>query len=448
MDRLLLSPEHRASLEWLVEQAPPGKLLHRARCLLCYDQGLPTRETTRLSGLSAGRARFWRRQYLRHGLAIFGAQNFPDPSASPALATSEVPQPLPEPGAGDESQPQQDQPKKPRKEAAIASLDDFLAQARQLTSPGIQPDDLLSEAGRKVWRYHFAQMLLNEEGTRLGEDIEALHDMRVATRRMRAAFEVFEQAFQPKTLKTHLKGLRATGRALGKVRDLDVFIEKAQTYQAKRAGNDHANLSLLLEAWQEKRAAARKELEDFLNSEGYRKFVQNFYEFVSTPGAGAQKLPKGQPTPSLVREITPALIYSRLAAVRAYGAILEQASLEQFHALRIEFKKLRYTLEYFREVLGPEAKQVINDIKGLQDHLGDLNDAQVASQILRDFLLEWDARQAKLPVQERRDPQPVLDYLTYQYQERQRLMQSFYSHWEKFNRPELHANLAMAVSVL
>ena len=73
---------------------------------------------------------------------------------------------------------------------------------------GIHPHDLLSEAGRKVMRYHFAEMLRHEAGTRLGEDIEALHDMRVATRRLRAAFEVFGSAFDKKALKPHLDGLR------------------------------------------------------------------------------------------------------------------------------------------------------------------------------------------------------------------------------------------------
>jgi len=48
----------------------------------------------------------------------------------------------------------------------------------------------MSEAGRKVLRTHFARMLANEAGTRLGEDIEELHDMRVATRRLRAVLFV------------------------------------------------------------------------------------------------------------------------------------------------------------------------------------------------------------------------------------------------------------------
>ena len=54
--------------------------------------------------------------------------------------------------------------------------------------------------------------------------------------------------------------------------------------------------------------------------------------------------------------------------------------------LRIEFKKFRYTVEYFREVLGKRAFEVIEEVKPLQDHLGDMNDAQVASQILREFI--------------------------------------------------------------
>jgi CHAD domain-containing protein len=142
------------------------------------------------------------------------------------------------------------------------------------------------------------------------------------------------------------------------------------------------------------------------------------------------------------------LIYVRLAGVRTFDAILHQATLEQFHALRIEFKKLRYTLEYFREVLGQDVKAVINEIKGLQDHLGDLNDANVAVGILREFLVQWDALQAQKPVAERHNPGPVLAYLAYQYAERQRLMLTFTDAWAHFNRPRLREKLAKAISVL
>ncbi|MEJ2757266.1 MAG: CYTH domain-containing protein, partial [Anaerolineales bacterium] len=83
-----------------------------------------------------------------------------------------------------------------------------------LDRPGIEPDDAMSEAGRKVLRFHYRRMLYHEPGTRLGEDAEALHDMRVATRRMRAAFRLFGDYFDPQVMAPLVKGLKRTGRSL------------------------------------------------------------------------------------------------------------------------------------------------------------------------------------------------------------------------------------------
>jgi hypothetical protein len=75
-----------------------------------------------------------------------------------------------------------------------------------MKTPGLGSWDPMAEAGRKILRYHFAEMLHNEAGTVLGEDIEALHDMRVATRRMRAAFGVFADAYEPDQVKPYIAG--------------------------------------------------------------------------------------------------------------------------------------------------------------------------------------------------------------------------------------------------
>lgn len=312
--------------------------------------------------------------------------------------------------------------------------------------PGIEPEDDLSEAGRKVMGYHFAQMILHEAGTRLGSDIEELHDMRVATRRMRAAFEVFGDAFDRKAVKVHLKGLRATGRALGRVRDLDVFMEKARQYLETLPQEQRRGLEPLLTLWEAERLADRTQMLQYLNSEDYANFKRKFLDFVTTPGAGAK--PTSEKDAHQVQHIAPVLIYSRLGAVRAYGAILESASIEQLHALRIEFKKLRYTLEYFSEVLGNETKGLIADIKNLQDHLGDLNDADVACSILRQFLDEWESRQVHLPISERENPEPVVAYLANKHAERYFLTTTFQDVWQGFDQPEMRSNIASAVSVL
>lgn len=312
----------------------------------------------------------------------------------------------------------------------------------------VLPTDLLSEAGRKVMRQQFLAMLSCEEGTRKGEDIEALHDMRVATRRMRAAFEVFSDGFDPKALKNLLKGLRATGRALGRVRDLDVFMEKAQRYMDSQPEGEPHGLDTLLKHWESQRDEARSDMLAFLDGKEYQAFIIGFSAFVNTPGAGALPLPKGNPLPNKVREVAPALIYERLAAVRAYDVVIGSAPVEQLHALRIEFKKLRYTVEYFRDTLGPQAKEVIDELKVLQDHLGDLNDAVIASQILQDFLKAPKKASGKSTQQQKPDTSAISAYLAYRLAERDQLFQSFAALWAHFNRPYFMKKLALAVSAL
>jgi len=414
---------------------------------LHYAQGLPTREVAQKVGISRSRARYWRRQFQQKGLALFNHEPESDKQVelsqdNPAESISEQELEMPL-VLGDEPVVI-----KKIKSPAGTDLPDqaMLDKLAKIKTAGVAADDVLAEAGRKVLRYHFIQMLANEDSTRLGEDIEGLHDMRVATRRMRAAFEVFAVYFQPKVVKTHLKGLRATGRALGNVRDLDVFIDKAQKYICSRPESEHNDLQPLVAAWLEQRDNNRMKMLVHLDSDRYQYFKKKFYTFLNTPGMGVndtQQSPCGR-----VRELAPVLIYERLACVRVFDVIAGQATLEQLHALRIDFKKLRYTLEFFREVLGDEIGVVISEIKRIQDHLGDLNDAQVATQILRDFLVEWDFRQQDLPVEQRKSPDPVITYLSSRYAERQRLMLGFKEVWDKFNRVELREKLAQAVAVL
>lgn len=329
-----------------------------------------------------------------------------------------------------------------RESQVSEALDFLLAKG----TPGVEAIDSLAEAGRKVMGYHFAAMIRHEDGTRRGEDIEELHDMRVATRRMRAAFEVFAGGFETKAIKPHLKGLRATGRALGNVRDLDVFMEKARRYLATLPEAERSGLDPLLSGWEQDREESRDAMLRHLDGADYAAFKRKYLSFLTAPGEGA--LEAGPTTPHLVRDVLPVLVYTRLGAVRAFGPVLESATIEQLHALRIEFKKLRYTLEYFREVLGGEAKALIEEIKLLQDHLGDLNDADVACKILRDFLDDWENRQLMIPIDERDDPEPIVAYLATRHAERHRLMVTFREVWARFDRPEIRAQFAAAVSVL
>lgn len=315
---------------------------------------------------------------------------------------------------------------------------------KKLKSPGVLPDDPMIEAGRKVLRFHFERMLAHEPGTRLGEDIEELHDMRVASRRMRSAFRVFSSYFDPDALQPFLKGLRRTGRALGGVRDLDVFMEKAQRHLDQLPEEERSSLDPLLADWKEQREAKRYQMLRYLDSKKYEQFVRDFGEFVLTEGAGALPVPTDKPLPHRVCHLVPTLIYNRYQVVRGYETVIEGAPIETLHALRIDCKRLRYSLEFFREVLGPEVEGVIKEVVIIQDHLGDLHDADVACSLLVGFLEGW----VRAEQRERINVSGVTRYLVVKQTDLRELIESFPEAWQNFNRLEVRRKLALAVSVL
>jgi CHAD domain-containing protein len=101
-------------------------------------------------------------------------------------------------------------------------------------------------------------------------------------------------------------------------------------------------------------------------------------------------------------------------------------------------------LEFFREVLGPEVEDVIKEVVTVQDHLGDLHDADVACSLLVGFLDGW----ARAEQRERINVSGVTRYLVAKQNDLRELIESFPEVWENFNRAEVRRNLALAVSVL
>lgn len=322
-----------------------------------------------------------------------------------------------------------------------------------LDEPGIGPDDPMSEAGRKTFRFHFRRMLYNEPGTRLGEDIDALHDMRVATRRMRAAFRVFDSHFEPKVIAPYLKGLKRTGRALGRVRDLDVFHAKILSYLDTLPDSKKDSLDDLLAAWEAQRETARDRMNAYLGSAKYARFVDRFGEFVETEGMGSLAVaPDGdEPRPYRVRHVAPMVIYERLAAVRAYDewVTIPNPPLERLHALRIACKRLRYTMEFFQEVLGPDTRTAIKRVVIVQDHLGELQDAVVATGILKDFL-RWGTWGQRATGEEGDAEATVISpgveaYLAAKQRELEHLLSTFPEVWQQLNGVEFSRMVAETV---
>jgi CHAD domain-containing protein len=301
-------------------------------------------------------------------------------------------------------------------------------------------------------------MLHHEPGTRLGEDIEDLHDMRVATRRMRAAVGVFGDYLHMKRLRPFVKGMRRTGRALGRVRDLDVFWEKTQRYLDGLPADRQDDLEPLRVVWEAERERARARMLAYLDSDVYRQFAERFYRFLQETDRWSFSglSDDGEPVPHRMRHVVPVAVHQRLAAVWAYDEWVTgpDVPMDRLHQLRIAAKGLRYTVEYFREVLGPDAKALIDEIKGLQDHLGDFQDAVVACNLLRDFLTwgTWGhARQEGESISIPEEPivaPGVVTYLAARQTELQNLLETFPKAWARFQDPEFSQLVARVLAAL
>jgi CHAD domain-containing protein len=253
-------------------------------------------------------------------------------------------------------------------------------------TPGVLAEDHVAEAGRKVLRFHLAKMIAKEAGTREGTNAEELHGMRVATRRQRAAWRVFGEAFRPNRTKRHRGRLREVAARLGAVRDLDVLIEAADLYRADLPVSEQRALEPLLAAWQLHRDDARVLLMRELDSDGYRRWLDDYVEFVRHEGLSVT--PVVPTEPHRVRDTAASRIQAAYEHVRSYEPVLRWADVDTLHELRIHGKWLRYSLEFVREALGPEVDGLIARVTALQDHLGLMKDADVAAHLARSFLVE------------------------------------------------------------
>ena len=394
----------------------PDTIRRRARLILCYARGQPTREVARAVGLSSSRTRHWRRMFETSGMAIFA------PSIL-QVSTSE-------------------------KEAHVASesAGDLQAFYRQpIKAPGLRPDDTLADAGCKVMRYLLSHMLHHEGDVYRGEDPEALHKMRVATRRLRSALRVFGAAFPRKALRPYRKRLRNLARVMGRVRDLDVLLMHLEAHRASLSATALQAFEPLVIYWQQQRLSALVALRTYLHSKEYAGLVRRFHRLLSDGIPVAKAGKRHLPTPSRMQEVAPIHIYQRLAAVRAFGPLLDTATVQLLHRLRIHCKRLRYTLEFCHELLGEANTSVIKDLKKLQDHLGRLQDAQRACELVETLVQDRQDLPAR---QHAIDREAVMAYAAARRTEQQDLMQSFLSVWRRVERPAFRRRLALGVARL
>ena len=122
----------------------------------------------------------------------------------------------------------------------------------------ISPDKNLEICARQIILAYFREMMSHKAGAIDGPDIKFVHDMRVASRRLRASMDNFADCFQKEPFKKHYKQVRAITRTMGAVRDLDVLIARFQRELHTLSGAEQGDIEGLIEHLQQERKKARK----------------------------------------------------------------------------------------------------------------------------------------------------------------------------------------------
>lgn len=243
----------------------------------------------------------------------------------------------------------------------------------------------VSAALAQILLKNYEEMTQWEAKARSWDDIEGVHQLRVTSRRMRAALSSFRSAV-PKEISRHWsEELSWVASQLGRARDLDVFIaEGLASVQEKLPLPGADKLSTLAE---QHRAAAYEVVRAMLDSARYGELKLVFPQWAETAAWEQADLAEEQ-RKQLDMDVAD---YARKRLDRAErkvlkaGTDLNKNDARQMHRLRIQCKNLRYAAEFFSAII-PGLDVYIGQLKTLQDLLGVLNDVSVMSGLLSDLL--------------------------------------------------------------
>lgn len=219
------------------------------------------------------------------------------------------------------------------------------------------------------------------EGVRNSEDIEFIHRMRVASRRLRSALGVFSASLPEKKQAEWMRTIRKLTGALGEARDTDVQIELiTQVLEGVKDQKFKPGINRILLRLTQQRENLQMDvlgsLDDLEKSKACPQIISRFSNTLIEP-----------------REFTPALyqlaytiINDKLNDFLSYEVYLRQPdNTAMLHAMRIAAKRLRYAMEIFAPIYPDELNQPLQAARKSQQILGDIHDCDVWILFLPSF---------------------------------------------------------------
>jgi CHAD domain-containing protein len=222
------------------------------------------------------------------------------------------------------------------------------------------------------------RLFRHEAGVHVGEDPEAVHQARVATRRIRSTLRTFSKLLDEEWTDRLRADLKWLANLLGQVRDTDVLLERFADHLADLPADDQKAGRRLLARLSEQRDQARRRL---LGAMAQAKYAQLLDDLVAA--AAAPALLPGADRPAA--EVTPPLVHKPWKKLRKeVRKAGDDPPDEELHQIRIRAKRARYAAEAVEPVFGKPAERFADAIADIQSVLGDHQDAVVGEAWLRE----------------------------------------------------------------
>lgn len=316
-----------------------------------------------------------------------------------------------------------------------------VAKAEEKDKDAITGATSMVEAGRDYVAAQLKKMREAEPTAREGKDREGVHDMRVATRRLRENLRLLgETVFNPVETDALRKELKKLAATLGEARDTDVFLEHLDTYDAQLPVDQRAGLEPLRKVLHKRYKRSHKALRKLLDDPKLEKLYDNLEKFSKAKKviADSTDLDNPEVAPSLVRHFAGSFIWRRYEAVLAYDTeIGPETSEETLHRLRISFKRLRYTIEFFEEALSPTIKNLHDQLVQAQDDLGAIHDDFAANLYLSQTVLDT-----------KKPDEALLKYRDSRDIDSRKMRQDFLQRWKSLSGPKFKKQLATEIANL
>lgn len=247
----------------------------------------------------------------------------------------------------------------------------------------LSPSLSVGEAFKSVMQAGLTHLQANAHGMLAGGDLEYLHQMRVALRRLRSAFSVFEPVMPAAAVAPMVAELKWLASRLGPARDWDVFLTETLPPIEKEFGS-HGELKALSGRCGELRRKAGAKARSAVRSARYQRLLLSLAAWLET-GSGhieldpGQRAAHGEPVGAFASKV----LEQRYNRVRKRGRTFDKLSNRELHRLRIAVKKFRYAADFFAGIYeGRLARVALHRLSGLQEILGAINDAATVTNLM------------------------------------------------------------------